>query len=215
MPDPVTPARRSDGLDVLAFVGTAVASFVFRWNLSAFVWGLWLSSLVVGYALIVYGIFSATYRHTTAVPATGTGAALRALGGVGALFMLAFFTVHFGGFHFVHGIFLGVFFPLEPGTQPFDSVWHNAGIALTQSWPLVLGSAIATRDAFVRARTEFKPETPYKSVIRMHFLIFVFFGAKIANVDNRLLYIVVLFFYFFPLRALRSLVQRSAQTEDA
>jgi len=48
----------------------------------------------------------------------------RAIGaklGVGALltiallFGLAFFTVHFGGFHFVHSVFLSVFFPLNPG----------------------------------------------------------------------------------------------------
>jgi len=175
MPD--APARRSDALDLAAFLGTAVASFVLRWDLSLFVWGLWLSSLLVGYALIVYGIFSAAYRVTALEPVSSAGLALRALGGAGALFMLAFFTVHFGGFHYVHGIFLGVFFPLVPGSPPFDSVFTNAAVALRSSWPLVVGSAIAMRGAFERAGREFKPETPYKSVIRMHFLIFVFFGS--------------------------------------
>jgi hypothetical protein len=200
--------RRSDVLDLAAFVGTAVASFVLQWDLAQFVWGLWLSSLVVGYALIVYGILAAAYRTTAPAPLNSIGLALRALGGVGALFMLGFFTVHFGGFHYVHGIFLGVFFPLAPGTSGFDAVIPNALLALRTSWPLVLGSAIAMRGAFTRAAVEFKPETPYKSVIRMHFLIFVFAGAKITNVDSRWLYIVVLFFYYFPLSALRSLFKQ-------
>src|SRR6185503_13846865 len=207
-PPPAPVARRSDVLDLAAFVGTAVASFVFQWDLARFVWGLWLSSLLVGYALIVYGILAAAYRTTAPAPLNSMGLAFRALGGAGALFMLAFFTVHFGGFHYVHGIFLGVFFPLAPGTSGFDAVVPNALMALRTSWPLVLGSAIAMRGAFARAGHEFKPDTPYKSVIRMHFLIFLFFGAKIAHLDNRWLYIVVLFFYYFPLSALRSLFKR-------
>jgi hypothetical protein len=195
-------------LDLIAFLGTAIASFVFQWDLPQLVWGLWLSSLVVGYALIVYGILSATCRTTALAPANAMGMAFRALGGAGALFMLAFFTVHFGGFHFVHGIFLGVFFPLSTLSPGPDAVIPNALIALRTGWPLVAGSAIAMRGAFERAAVEFKPETPYKSVIRMHFLIFVFAGAKIAHLDNRWLYIVVLFFYYFPLTSLRSLIRQ-------
>jgi hypothetical protein len=191
--------------DLLAFGATAVASFVLRWNLPELVWGLWLSSLLVGYALIVWGIFAAAYRHTAAVPATGTGAAVRALGGLGALFMLAFFTVHFGGFHFVHGVFLGAFFPLTAEPGGFDDVAGNAMLALGTGWPLVATSAIAMRDAFVRAGRQFTPQTPYKSVIRMHVLIFVFAGAHVVGLDSRILYIIVLFFYFFPLRSLLEL----------
>jgi len=200
---PETPHRKSDALDLVAFVGTAAASFIFSWDLAQFVWGLWLSSLLVGYALIVYGILTAAHRTTAAAPMDGAGLAFRALGGAGALFMLAFFTVHFGGFHFVHGVFLGVFFPLTSNNNGFDTVWINAGIALRTSWPMVLGSAIAMRDKFAAAKEHFRPDTPYRSVIRMHFLIFVFFGAKVAHVDNRWLYIVVLFFYFFPISALK------------
>jgi len=215
--------RRAGPLDLAAFVATAVASFALRWNLAELVWGLWLSSLLVGYALIVHGILSAAFRPwppTTAPEArakpdislalaalpAGAGIALRLAGGA---FMLAFFTVHFGGFHFVHGIFLGVFFPLAPGQQAFDAVFENAGLALRGSWPLVLTTAVSMRRTFEDARREFKPQTPYLGVIRMHFLIFVFFGAKMLQLDNRWLYIVVLFFYFFPIAALRGLWRRT------
>ena len=38
---------------------------------------------------------------------------------VGGLFLLAFFTVHFGLFHFVHSMFVNQFFPIESGQQHF------------------------------------------------------------------------------------------------
>ena len=215
MPD--APPRRAEPLDLVAFLATAVASFVLRWNLADLVWGLWLSSLLIGYALIVYGILAAVWRPLpagTPLPdgkpdltmalgqlPSGVGTAIRLFG---AVFMLAFFTVHFGGFHLVHGIFLGVFFPLQPGEPPFESVLSNAGHALAGSWPLVVTSAVSMRDAFAEARREFKAQTPYLNVIRMHFLIFVFAGASIAKLDSRWLYIVVLFFYFFPFKVLKA-----------
>src|SRR5919199_795806 len=34
----------------------------------------------------------------------------------GGVFMLAFFTFHFGMFHYVHSQFLGSFFPIDAGT---------------------------------------------------------------------------------------------------
>ena len=128
MPD--AAQRRAGPLDLAAFIATAIASFALQWDLAELVWGLWLSSLLVGYALIVYGILSAAFRPLPAIAPDATpkpdlatavmrlpAGALPALRIAGATFMLAFFTVHFGGFHYVHGIFLGVFFPLAPG-QP-------------------------------------------------------------------------------------------------
>jgi hypothetical protein len=195
--------------DVAAFLATAIASFALRWDLAELVWGLWLSSLAVGYALIVFGILSAAARPLPAAGITlpaGAGAAVRI---AGAAFMVAFFSVHFGGFHFVHGIFLGVFFPLAPGEPGPDAVAANAGLALQSSWPLVLSTAVSMRGAFERAGREFAPQTPYVSVVRMHLLIFVFAGAKALQLDNRWLYLVVLFFYFFPIGVLRRLWRRT------
>jgi Family of unknown function (DUF6498) len=216
---PPGPERRAGLLDLAAFGATAAASYVLQWDLAQFIWGLWLSSLTVGYALILYGIWSTTFPAAGQVaPPAGSAALLRALPGslgtgfrlAGAGFLLAFFTVHFGMFHFVHAVFLGMFFPLAGGHEPgFASVVPNAALALRTGWPLVVGSAVAHRAAFTGARTGFRPDTPYRSVIRMHLLIFVFAGARIAGWDSRVLYLVVLFFYFFPFGALRPLFGRA------
>jgi Family of unknown function (DUF6498) len=218
---PPAPERRAGLFDLAAFGATAAAAYLLRWDLAQFIWGLWLSSLTVGYALIVYGIWSTTFPRDAQVPAPTSPASLwRVLPGLcgpgvrlaGAAFLLAFFTVHFGMFHFVHAVFLGMFFPLAGGHEPgFASVLPNAALALRSGWPLVVGSAISHRAAFSRARTGFRPDTPYRSVIRMHILIFVFAGARIAGWDSRLLYLVVLFFYFFPFGALRELLGRAPQ----
>ena len=110
--------------DALAFaVGLGLAWFN-QWQTTDLVWSLWLSSLVVGYAMIVWSIFGTGI--SIALKAWGGRALLQnepkapiaAVGGVmlvGGLFLLAFFTVHFGGFHFVHSVFLSLFFPIGPG----------------------------------------------------------------------------------------------------
>jgi hypothetical protein len=199
LPEPGT--RPGALIDLLAFAGTIAAALLFDWKTADLVWGLWLSSLIVGYALIVYGIWSSASR----MGAGGGGALLVA--GIGALFTLAFFTFHFGMFHLVHGVFLWTFFPLsnDPNRSlfgylsHFGQIWHIG-------WPLVLGSLISNRDAFAAARASFQPSTPYRNVIRMHLLIFVFAFAHAAHLDRRWLMVAVLFFYYFPIGSLRALV---------
>lgn len=113
--------------DLLAFAGVLALAWVLDWKTTDLVWSLWLSSLVVGYAMIVWSIFGPVVLLGRGVIAdqtiriNGREVAAGALGGgallAGGLFMLAFFTVHFGMFHFVHSIFLRAFFPLD-GARP-------------------------------------------------------------------------------------------------
>src|SRR5438874_4773632 len=100
--------------DALAFlVGLAVARWA-AWTAGDLVWSLWLSSLVVGYSTIVWMIGQpalelarASWRDRASVgadPRTLITFWLLIL--AGALFLIAFFTVHFGGFHYGHSQFL-------------------------------------------------------------------------------------------------------------
>ena len=113
--------------DALAFAGGRAVAWLAGWATTDLVWSLWLSSLVVGYAMIVWTIFGpVVYIGREALKYPGKfgerDARMAALGGtaylVGGLFLLAFFTFHFGMFHFVHSAFLSSFFPLDPGTKP-------------------------------------------------------------------------------------------------
>src|SRR5918999_419180 len=113
--------------DALAFALGLGAAWIAGWTTTDLVWSLWLSSLVVGYATIVWtiarpglAIARGAWRERALVSQAMSqwrgpvlvGAGILVVGG---LFMLAFFTVHFGGFHYVHSQFLAAFFPLDGG----------------------------------------------------------------------------------------------------
>lgn len=223
--------------DALAFgAGLAVAWYA-GWETTDLVWSLWLSSLVVGYAMIVWTIFGpavfigrqALQDHTVRI--NGREVAVAALGGVaylvGGLFLLAFFTFHFGMFHFVHSAFLNSFFPLEPAARPrmpglalyaevFRRFWVFLPVAFlaerqafrfpepkpaTPADTAVTAEAIAARKARQSGMTGMM--APYRNVMRMHLLIFFFALAHFAKFENFAVYAVVYAVYFFPWRLVR------------
>ena len=213
--------------DALAFVSGLALAWFNDWQTKDLVWSLWLSSLVVGYAMIVWNIFGPSLVVFQQM--SGGGApplAKSALGGiyfVGGLLLLAFFTVHFGGFHFVHSVFLNTFFPMtDAGPRGFPGLsiyWQ----VVREYWPFVLVAAVAERQAFKPATPNPADDTavtaaaikarktrgsdkmmgPYKNVIRLHLLIFFFAFASFAKMENFLVYAVVYAVYFFPWRLLK------------
>jgi hypothetical protein len=232
-------------LDGLAFAAGLALAWFGHWQTKDLVWSLWLSSLMVGYAMIVWMIFSPAIYTVTRVWAdrgaiesapTAKAAGFGAIYLVGALFMLAFFTVHFGMFHFVHSVFLNLFFPVTAGRAAGPSAQLYLEVVAAY-WPFVLVAAVAERQAF-RWPSEFVattvPDTsvkaadiaarkarnagmsgmtgmmtPYKNVIRLHLLIFFFAFASFAKVDSFAVYAVVYAVYFFPWRLVR---RRAAPT---
>ncbi|MSU65665.1 MAG: hypothetical protein EXS38_06105 [Opitutus sp.] len=194
---------------------------------------------MVGYATIVWSIFgpfvfvgskSWTERHLySGAPATTVALAVAALL-VGGLFLLAFFTVHFGMFHYVHSVFLQSFFPVNAGEPvrgaPPASLYFEV---VRRYWVFLPAAFLAERQGFRfnpappeppdtsvkaadiaarKARNARKSNltgmmAPYKNVIRMHLLIFFFAAAHFAKLDNFAVYAVVYAVYFFPWRMLR------------
>jgi hypothetical protein len=175
--------------------------------------------LVIGYATIVWGIFSpALLRFREGAVAGGVFALLGGLG------MLAFFTIHFGIFHAAHGAFLLSFFPLGIGRQFPDAVvlgelvlrygWflpvaflaERSGFLLPQPPPEPPANSVKAADIAVRkarlavgAAGMFRP---YLNVVRMHLLIFFFAFAHFAKWESFPVYAVVYAVYFFPWRLL-------------
>lgn len=212
----------------------------FQWETRDLVWSLWLSSLMVGYAMIVWTIFgpalfvgTQAWRDRAMLEDSGKGPL--AVGGaaylVGGLFVLAFFTFHFGMFHFVHSVFLNVFFPVLPGGKEGPSMALYTTVLATY-WPFVLVAMVAERKAFRWGQVENKAEVPdtsvkaadiaarkrrnaqaggmtgmmapYKNVIRMHLLIFFFAFTSFMKIENFAIYAVVYAVYFFPWGLLKS-----------
>ena len=276
------------GIDLVLFGVTAALAAYYRWSTTDLVWSLWISSLTVGYSLILTSIVGSLAHGSTSVllggsPGRGTDQATRgrnatvrtalplnimmvavcamflgfgrvtgavlavvaassilAVGGSlrdhlgwklfpdpnrglarfvillpGGLFMLGFFTFHFGLFHLVHGVFLNGFFPLVRETpvgkspdQVFGIMGSCAREAVVRYWPFVAASAVSRLSAYADAfeTTDgsmlFKP---YLNVIRMHVMIFVFAFLGAAGLQSYALY-PLLAAYFLPVGGLLSLL---------
>lgn len=223
--------------DALAFVvGLGVAWFA-SWNTADLVWSLWLSSLVVGYSILVWQL-SAVLREfaVNAARDRSPGAGWMKAGGFGVvlfgtLFGLVFFTVHFGGFHFGHSVFLSHFFPIETEGGSAHRGFPNAAVyaeVFRRYWIFLPAAFLAQRAGFVAAGSSAQAKrpsdvavrkpvlatgalvAPYSNVVRMHLLIFFFAAAHVVHLDHFIVYAVVYAVYFFPWR----LVRRSRTTEQ-
>jgi hypothetical protein len=215
--------------DAVAFaVGLAVAWWA-GWNTGDLVWSLWLSSLIVGYATIVWmitqpvaALMRASWNDRALVDSNPkTIATFWSVILVIALFFLAFFTVHFGGFHYGHSQFLISFFPIDTGNGHANVAnMSTYAEVLRRYWPFLPSAFLAHRSAFLRKPLSIGRDAslsslggskklgdlisePYRNVIRMHMLIFFFFFAHFAKLENFAVYAVVYAVYFFPWRLVR------------
>lgn len=224
--------------DALAFAAGLGAAWLGGWTARDLVWSLWLSSLVVGYAVILWTVLRpalvigqgawrdrADLRLALAEHGSAPAIMVGSIAIVGGLFFLAFFTVHFGGFHFVHSQFLGLFFPLD-GTNPRGMVGADTyADVVRRYWTFLPAAFLAERAAFApkppkapdvsvtakaiaarkaRSSDQFQGlMAPYRNVVRMHLLIFFFAFASAASLDNFAIYAVVYAVYFFPWRLVR------------
>jgi hypothetical protein len=224
--------------DALAFVvGLSVAWWA-HWNAGDLVWSLWLSSFVVGYSTIVWMITQpaaelarASWRERALLDSNPKMLLMFwVILAIGVLFFLGFFTIHFGGFHYVQSQFLNTFFPIDVGGGSERAL--SAGKAtyvevLRRYWYFLPSAFLAHRAAFLRKPLSLDKNAPlqslaaiksgdlftepYRNVLRMHVLIFFFFFAHFAKLENFAVYAVVYAAYFFPWRLVRKPVTPAAE----
>ena len=158
--------------DALAFAGGLAVAWFAGWQTTDLGWSLWLSSCLVGYAVIVWSIFGPMVFIGGKVwqgraDLTADAVAPAAIGGtiflVGGLFMLAFFTVHFGMFHYVHSVFLNSFFPVDPSSVAKSSPGPALYWLVLQRYGWFLPAAVMAERAAFRLAPE-EPKVPDVSV---------------------------------------------------
>ena len=203
----VFPAWSQILLSLFSFLFTVMLMVFRQWQTEDMVWGFWITSLVTGYAIILSTITGSVFgskplQEKIAQAAPITNHWLLRLGG--GLFMLAFFTVHFGMFHFVIGQFLYFFFPAfvrESGTVPGLASFNFLIFqSLQRFWPLVLLSLITQINALQQAWHTPAQQAiagPYKNVVRMHLTISALAFFSLAG-RGQWLALVVLVFYYLP-----------------
>ena len=173
--------------------------------------GLWLSSLCFGYLVmlsqalytpfkVIRGIFTEKQRFPWRSVVLGVGAVFAFFG-----FILAFFTFHFGAFHYAHGFILEGFFPIEGMSYPsgvFEFV-SFVGALVSRYYGMVLASVLVQHRMILKPKGLEHMSQPYRGVIKMHLMIFVFVGLSALGATNFLFYAATLFVCFFPWRVLR------------
>lgn len=125
---------------------------------------------------------------------------------LGALFTVAFFSVPFLMFHFVHSVSLNQFFPLHGNGNGFPRFLPIVGICIVRYWPVIVFSAITQLTSFLQVAESTGSNflsMPYRNVVKMHIGIFVFAGLSFANISGLALY-DVLILYFFPFGSLKT-----------
>ena len=164
-------------VDLAAFAGTVAVAIYEDWQARDLIWSLWLSSLILGYLLLLTNIVKLTFwpdrfsaYMTREAYKAGPSVVKRLFFGV---FFAAFFSIHFLGFHAGHAFFLHMFVP-RPGGVP----------ALLGLWPFVLASAVSLRGWFLQSSGDLNFVQPYVSVIKMHVMIFVFIGVDLSRVER-------------------------------
>jgi hypothetical protein len=217
--------------DAVAFVGGLAVARWAGWNTGDLIWSLWLSSFVVGYATIVWiigrpavGLVMTVWKARDDPSWTPRGMAI--VFGIVVFvagFMLTFFTIHFGGFHYVHSDILLYFFPIStPGIA--HPSWASREVyleILRRYWIFLPSAFLSHRAAFMKPPIVFEKDRwkesftgpnarnkdlffePYRNVLRMHGLIFFFFFAHFLGLENFLVYAVVYAVYFFPWQLVR------------
>jgi hypothetical protein len=104
------PQKGKDTLSLAALIGANLIPFVgiflFHWDVRYIVLLYWIENLVVGF----YNILKMVFLKT------GQAGSQRE-----KLFIIPFFSVHYGGFCAVHGFFLIHFFNIGSTASPFDT----------------------------------------------------------------------------------------------
>jgi hypothetical protein len=218
--------------DVIAFVSVLAVAWWTRARATDLVWSLWLSSLVVGYVIILWAIVRLPIQlvvrswperrlvlESLARNSLASTVILAVVGLLGLLFTLAFFTVHFVGFHYVHAGILGSFFPFGEAWDSSRTLWtHDLAMyreILRRYWIYLPAAFLAERAVFLRPPKGSITALPYRKVVRMHALIFFFAFAHFVGLDNFAVYAVVYAVYFFPWRMVAASPKAAAQTTAA
>lgn len=215
---------RVHALDVVGFASGLGLAIALGWKTADLVWGLWLSSLVIGWFSLLYDV----------VRQKGDGTDDATSVWMMKLFVIAFFTVHFCGFHFVHSLFLAGLFPIRTADGQMLLELPYAHV-FSHYWPWLIPAAIAERRMFAapkrteaatsgpvaapvaeaaesvevarkrktlkkRSKSGFNPPLAYANVIRMHLLIFALVPMQCGGVADSWSYALVYAVYFWPRR---------------
>lgn len=181
--------------DFSAIGGGLLLGWYYEWEAKDLVWSLWLSSLLVGYAVLAVKLIFGALTQT-----------IRAITGVQALI---FFSIHFCLIHLLYAFFLNGLFPI---TDPGQSLGPEAFKSILMShWLFIVAVGVSERGLFEKSETEvYGPLhvlianagagvfTPYHRLFRIHALILIFALLHLGNLESYPVYAGVYLIIYLP-----------------
>lgn len=132
---------RASGLlpNLLAFAISLGIAYFLKWEVKDLVWSLWFCSLMLGYLTLLSYLGAGAYVGLQVIRQPDFDREKRlpsiVIGAAGGLFLLAFFSIHFGGFHAIHSAFLQSFFPVEGvPTDGFSGAFINPPLLVIRAF---------------------------------------------------------------------------------
>jgi hypothetical protein len=229
--------------DLLAFLLTAIMALTFEWQANQLCWGLWMSSLLTGWAVIISSVLRTTL-HLAGIPLlreedlNEKGDPLSAyfrsksfdsktkearnpinplptiLVALGTFAIGAFTWFHFTFFHTVHALLMSFFLQMEPKNLFGPNGFINANqydifnYLVRNYWAMIIGTFIVRRGIIFGGNPGINLKAIYQGIVRIHVFIllsaFLFFLIHFGiDVYQRVLLLVLLFLFFFPIRIFR------------
>jgi hypothetical protein len=162
------PRTRWDLLRALAAFGVTVAcAVVLDWQAGDIAWGLWVSSIWIGYVTLAAAMW---LEEIPLRRQAGTDKHLGFVLGFGAAF-----TVLFGGAHFLHCTFLNQMLPLDPHQGGIPNIFYLFARATWRYWAVVAMGLLARygdlKRLLQRPGSHKALVLPFLTVARLHVMI--------------------------------------------
>ncbi|MCI0707072.1 MAG: DUF6498-containing protein [Ignavibacteriae bacterium] len=202
-PTNISRAPQPSLLDIFTFIGGLAIAYFLGWSTKDLVWSFWAASLVSGFAIQFYmKLAPAAKQHKNAAEWGFTV--------IGTLFGMAFFSVHFGFFHYIFASMLDMLMPLMPhpgreyvghltwrGNTEFDffaTMWTAVG----SYWYFALISIAHDYKVFQTVPAKDQYFEPYKKILKIFFLMFLLGGFFELGLESLPVHLLILLLYFAP-----------------
>ena len=169
---------------LLSNFATIAMALIFDWSLAIVLWIYWFQSVSIG----IVNVFRILLIKGSKFPEFKFGIFLKVMGVIGKLFTAAFFTVHFGLFHFVYAIFLATLF--SAGITAYDFTYIAlAGLLFFVSHLIsfIIDEARGKEETDM-GRAMFRP---YARIVPMHLTII--FGSVLLSLTTTPKVVLVFF----------------------